>query len=186
MEKKYTPGQGRKLTNKVNPYFLLSNLNKYLSKDEIIFSDTGSAIAWITQSFNFNSKHRLIHDFNNTAMGYALPASIGAKLANQKFNVTCLVGDGSFMMNIQELSTLKEYKIPIKILLINNEGYSMVKQTQDQWLNSKYFATSQNQGLSFPNFKNIASSFDIDYLRITKDTQISKLEKLKKLQKVFL
>ena len=185
-KKKYTPGQGRKLTNKVNPYFLLSNLNKYLSKDEIIFSDTGSAIAWITQSFNFNSKHRLIHDFNNTAMGYALPASIGAKLANQKFNVTCLVGDGSFMMNIQELSTLKEYKIPIKILLINNEGYSMVKQTQDQWLNSKYFATSQNQGLSFPNFKKIASSFDIDYLRITKDTQISKLEKLKKITKSIL
>ena len=72
------------------------------------------------------------------------------------------------MMNIQELSTLKEYKIPIKILLINNEGYSMVKQTQDQWLNSKYFATSQNQGLSFPNFKKIASSFDIDYLRYLK------------------
>ena len=63
----------------------------------------------------------------------------------------------------------------------------MVKQTQDQWLNSKYFATSQNQCLSFPNFKKLLCPFDIDYLRITKDTQISKLEKLKKIvQKVFL
>jgi len=185
-KKKYKPGIGRVLSNKVNPYVFLNKLNQYLSKDEIIFSDTGSTIAWITQSYKFNSKQRLIHDFNNTAMGYALPASIGAKLADKKFNVTCLVGDGSFMMNIQELSTLKEYSIPIKVLLFNNEGYSMVKQTQDQWLDGKYFATSQNQGLSFPNFKKIASSFDLDYLKIRNDNDISKLRKLKYIKKSIL
>jgi acetolactate synthase I/II/III large subunit len=185
-KKKYKPGNGRVLTKKVNPYLFLSKLNQYLSKDEIILSDTGSAIAWITQSFKFNSKQRLIHDFNNTAMGYALPASIGAKLADKNSNVTCLVGDGSFMMNIQELSTLTEYNIPIKIILLNNEGYSMVKQTQDQWLGGKYFATSQNQGLSFPSFKKIASSFDLDYLKIQNDNEINKLKNLKSIKKSIL
>ena len=151
------------IKNTINPYVFFNDLDRYLSKKENIFVDTGSTIAWIMQAFKFNAKIRVMHDFNNTAMGYALPASIGGILAGNEKNVTCVVGEGSFMMNLQELSTIQKFKLPINIILINNGGYSMVQQTQDQWLKSKYYATSADGGLSFPNFKSIANSFELNY-----------------------
>ena len=74
---------------------------------------------------------KIWHDNNNTAMGWALPASIAGGLVNPKSNTFCLVGDGSLMMNIQELATIKHLQLPIKIICFNNLGYSMIKQTQD-------------------------------------------------------
>lgn len=166
----------------VNPYLFFNQLSGYLSDNELIFVDTGSTIAWIMQSFKFNSKTRVIHDFNNTAMGYALPAAIGGKVANNKKSITCIVGEGSLMMNIQELATLDQYKLSMNIIIINNNGYSMVKQTQDQWLDSKYYATSSKGGISFPNFKKIAESFNLNYLKINNNDEISNVMK-KKLNK---
>ena len=165
------------IKNTINPYIFFNNLNKFIAKNEYVFVDTGSTIAWIMQAFKFNSKTRVIHDFNNTAMGYALPASIGGVLAGLNKNVTCVVGEGSFMMNIQELATIQKYKLPINIILINNNGYSMVKQTQDQWLESKYYATSTSGGLSFPNFRNIALSFGLNYSIINNESLTDKIMK---------
>ena len=122
---------------------------------------------------------RLFHDFNNTAMGWALPASIGSYFADNKSNIISIIGDGSFMMSIQELATIKHHKIPLKIFIINNNGYSMIKQTQEQWLDSKYYASSFEGGLSFPDYCSIAKAFDLDYFEIDNDTncfqEISKI-----------
>lgn len=184
-KKKY-PSGGSLMNKKVNPYLFYNKLSNFLSSDEIIFTDTGSTIAWASQALIFNSKIRLIHDFNNTAMGYALPASIGALFSDKTKNVTCIAGDGSFMMNIQELSTVSEYNLPLKIIVINNEGYSMVKQTQEQWLGGKHYATSKGKGLSFPNFKKISEAFDIDYLKISNNYQLNNLKTLRKVKKPIL
>jgi acetolactate synthase-1/2/3 large subunit len=180
------PSGGSFNSKKVNPYLFYNKLTNFLSSNEIIFTDTGSTIAWASQAINFNGKIRLIHDFNNTAMGYALPASIGALFTDKTKNVTCIAGDGSFMMNIQELSTVSEYNLPLKIIVINNEGYSMVKQTQEQWLGGKHYATSKGKGLSFPNFKNISKAFNLDYVKIANNFQLRKLENLKKIKKPIL
>jgi len=182
----YPSGHKKSIYKKVNPYLFYGNLSDYLSSNEIVITDTGSTIAWASQAMKFNSRIRLIHDFNNTAMGYALPASIGALMANPKNKVTCIAGDGSFMMNIQELSTVSEYNLPLKIFVINNEGYSMVKQTQEQWLEGKHYATSKGYGLSFPNFKNIAKAFNIEYMLIKNDSDLKKLNLLKKNKKAVL
>ena len=93
-------------------------------------------------------------------MGWALPAAIGGALSNPKRSTTTIAGDGSIMMNIQELATAIRYSPELKIIVLNNSGYGMVRQTEEQWLNGLYVGTdSRNGDLVFPNFQDLASSF---------------------------
>ena len=75
------------------------------------------------------------------------------------------------MMNIQELATLSYLKLPIIILIVNNQGYSMIKQTQEQWLNSNFLASSKDKGLGFPDFAKVANAFDIDFFNFNNEEQ---------------
>ena len=109
---------------------------------------------------------RLYHDFNNTAMGWALPAAVGGCLALAKKPVVCVSGDGSLMMNLQELATVKRHDLPVRLFVLNNGGYSMVQQTQDQWLGGSYVGTSFDGGLAFPAFDKVAEAFDIPVVTI--------------------
>ncbi|MCK4830442.1 thiamine pyrophosphate-binding protein, partial [bacterium] len=106
----------------VNPYVFVKTLSMELSGKDVIFTDTGCCLAWMMQAFDFKINQRIYHDWNNTCMGWALPASIGGCFALGKKPVTCVTGDGSLQMNIQELSTVMKHQLPIKIFLINNNG----------------------------------------------------------------
>ena len=102
-------------------------------------------------------------------MGWALPASIGSYFSytdDENYSTIALVGDGAFMMTSYELATIKHHNIPIKIFIMNNQGYSMIQQTQDQWLGSKYYASSNEGGLSFPDYEKLADSYGIKYFEI--------------------
>lgn len=148
---------------KINPYVFIKELSSQCKDDELIFADTGCSIAWIMQSFRFKKNQLLFHDFNNTAMGWALPAAIAGSLAkNKKKRVIAIIGDGSFQLNIQELATLIKLNLPIKIFLVNNFGHAMIRQTQDQWLKSKYFASSFEKGLPEVNFLNVVKSYGLN------------------------
>jgi acetolactate synthase-1/2/3 large subunit len=144
---------------KVNPYWLVKKLSEALADDEIIFSDTGCALAWMMQGFEFKPGQRFYHAFNNTPMGYGLPGAIGACFARPGSRVICVTGDGSLQMNIQELATVVRHELPIKILLINNHGHGMVQQTQEMWLGGRYYATSVEGGLAFPDFVAVARAY---------------------------
>ena len=109
----------------------------------------------------------MFHDFNNTAMGWALPAAIGSLYIQDEYETIALIGDGSFMMSIQELSTLKAAKKPLKIFLLNNSGYSMIKQTQDQWFGSEYFASNADSTMFFPDYEKISKAFGLAYQKIS-------------------
>lgn len=150
----------------VNPYAFMETLSELASDDAILAVDTGCTIAWVTQNFHFGRDQRLLHAFNNTPMGFALPAAVGSSLAEPNRQVICLVGDGSLMMNIQELSTVVKHQLPIVVIVLNNSGYAMVQQTQDQWLNSQYVATSLEGGLAFPTLGLIAEAFGLEFERI--------------------
>lgn len=143
----------------VNPYVFVKTLSAVLQEQASIYVDTGCAIAWMMQAFEVKRGQRIVHDFNNTAMGYALPASIGACLALNRKPVICVTGDGSLQMNIQELATVLRHDLPIKIILLNNHGYSMIQQTQDQWLGSKYVASTVEGGLAMPDFTRVAQAY---------------------------
>src|SRR3989338_5081871 len=90
----------------VNPYVFVKKLSEECRERNTIFIDTGCTVGWMMQAFDFKKNQRLYHDWNNTAMGWALPASIGASFALRKKDIVCVTGDGSLQMNIQELATV--------------------------------------------------------------------------------
>ena len=158
----------------INPYWFVEELSLLLNEGEIIFADTGCALAWMMQGFNFKKDQRFFHAFNSTPMGYALPGAIGAAFAKPKQKIICITGDGSLQMNIQELATIAHHKLPVKIILFNNHGHAMVRQTQDMWLNGNHFATSTSDGLPDPNFVEIAKAygFRTEYIQTSDDCVI--------------
>jgi acetolactate synthase-1/2/3 large subunit len=150
----------------VNPYAFVKTLAAESSAGDTLVVDTGCAVAWMAQAFEFKTGQRLIHDFNNTAMGWALPAAIGASIALGKRPITCVTGDGSLQMNIQELATVVRHRLPIRIFLLNNRGHSMIQQTQDQWLDSEYLASTVDGGLAFPDWERVAAAYGYQVVTI--------------------
>jgi acetolactate synthase-1/2/3 large subunit len=173
--------RARVVESGLDPYEFIDQLSLHLPESSKIFIDTGCAIAWTMQRLRISQSQRIFHDFNNTAMGWALPAAIGGYFASPDAPIICIAGDGSFMMSMHELATVKHHHIPIKLFLLNNSGYSMIKQTQDQWLGSQYYASSYEGGLSFPNYKALASAFGFEYLEISSTQSCSE-----KLTSIFL
>ena len=143
----------------INPYVFVKSLSSVLEEGDIIVSDTGCGLVWMMQGFDFKKGQRFFHAFNYTPMGWALPASIGACFSSAKKRIICITGDGGLQMNLQELATVMRHKLPIKIFLVNNHGYSMIQQTQDQWLDSKYEAATVDCGLAFPDFEKLAFAY---------------------------
>lgn len=169
-----------KESKKANPYVFVDTLSKVLNENDVIVSETGCALAWMMQAFRFKKDQRIFHAFNYTPMGYGLPAAIGAAFAKPGKRVICIAGDGSLQMNIQELITVVRHNLRIKIILVNNKGHGMVQQTQEQWLEGKYYATSIKGGLAFPDFIKVAKAYGFPTLTITKNNEIEK-----KLRKAF-
>jgi len=137
----------------------MRELAKYTTQDDIIVSDTGTALGYLMQGFPFKGE-RFIHAFNATPMGYGLPAAIGASMATGK-RVVLVTGDGSILMSLAELATIARHNLPIKIILLANDGHAMCRQTQRQWLDGKYYATNTKGGLGMPDWRRIPDAFNI-------------------------
>ena len=148
VRKEYYEEQG------VNPYVFISQLSEETPEGTVVCTDTGCAVAWVSQAWKWKRGQRFIHAFNQTPMGYGLPAAVGAAFAGKK--VVLVTGDGSLMMSIGELATVAGHKLPIKIFLLNNQGHGMCRQTQREWLGSTYPSTSIEGGLTFPEFRKVA------------------------------
>lgn len=150
----------------VNPYVLVKELSKLCVEGDIICCDTGCAVAWMAQAFEFKKGQRFIHAWNQTPMGYGLPAAIGAHYASGK-RIILVTGDGSFMMQ-NELATVAGRNLPIKIILLNNGGHAMCRQTQREWFGAKYESTSIEGGLCFPDFVPLAKASGLNAFRFDK------------------
>ena len=149
------------LERNINPYVFVDYLSDLVKENRYIIVDTGCAIAWTMQGFKFKKNQILLHDFNNTAMGWSIPAAIATAFEKKK-QVIVITGDGSFSFMLQELSLIKKHNLNIKIFLLNNAGQSMIKQTQDQWLKSQYFGSSEKGGLPKIDFKKVVRSFGLN------------------------
>ena len=163
----------------VNPYVFMEKLSNNLNKNEIIIADDGAHLTWAIQGMKILKNQRLFSAFGNSPMGYAFPASIGASIALNKKRIICIDGDGSIQMNIQEFHTMVSNKLPIKIFIMNNNGYGIIKQFQELYLEKRFEATGK--GVSNPNFKKISNAFGINYTEIKKNSDIEK--KIKKVLK---
>lgn len=149
----------------LDPYSVIRRLSDLAEPGDVVVTDTGCAFAWTAQTWEWKEGQRFIHAFNQTPMGYGLPGAIGAHYATGK-RVLLIAGDGSLMMSIGELATVAGHKLPIKILLINNQGHAMVRQTQREWLGAKYPSTSIEGGLTFPDFVKVAQAHGIPASRM--------------------
>ena len=150
----------------VNPYVFFETLSKYTLENDIIIPDASANLVWTYQAYKVSKKQKIFTALNHSPMGYSVAAAIGASLGSPKNNVIAVIGDGSMQMNIQELENIKSLNLPIKIFLINNKGYGMVKQTIDTWLGGKYAGCDAESGLSLPDFQKVTKSYGIDCIEI--------------------
>ena len=152
--------------NIIEPYNFVYTLTKCLKEKDIFVMANGSACVCGFQTAVVKKDQRFILNGGDASMGYALPASIGASLSAKERNVVCLEGDGSIMMNIQELQTIKHNNLPIKIFVINNNGYSSIRQTQKNFFNGQMTGSGTDSGVSVPDFVKVGKAFGLKTKRI--------------------
>jgi len=163
----------------VSTYVFAQKLEKYLDNDSVIVTSDGTAHVVPLKTISLRGNQQLFSNEGTAPMGYGLPASIGAYYGCKK-PILCIEGDGSLMMNLQELETVKHHDIPIVIFIINNQGYLSIKLTQNSFFNGNLVATDSSSGVSIPEYKNIAKAFSYDYFSIKNNISIDKI-----LSKIF-
>ncbi len=173
IDKKY-----KKQKKLVNPYFFFDELSKCTKKNDIIIPDASANLVWTYQSYKISKKQKMFTALNHSPMGYSVAAAIGASIGSPKSNIIAIIGDGSLPMNVQELENIRNLNLPIKIFVINNSGYGMIKQTIDTWMNSNYVGCDPKSGLSLPEISKIGNSYGIKSFKI--DNQKDLKNKIKK------
>jgi acetolactate synthase-1/2/3 large subunit len=150
----------------VNPYCFMDRLWDQLLPGDIIVTADGTACVAAFQVARILEGMRLFHNSGCAAMGYDLPAAIGASIAaGSDSRIICLAGDGSIMMNLQELETISGRKLPIKIFVLNNEGYHSIRQTQQSYFPDNIVGCGTDSGLTFPSWSQVANAFRMPFLR---------------------
>lgn len=157
----------KKASGKINLYYFVEALNKKIKTDLPVVSDAGSVFYAVSQGININQGQRYITSGALATMGFSLPAAIGVCIANNQKIVVAVTGDGSFQLNIQELQTIVHYNLPVKIFVINNNGYLSIRQTQARFFNSRFVGEGVGSGVSFPEVRRIASAYGIKYVKLT-------------------
>jgi len=157
---------------KVNPYCFVDTLFKQLKEDQIIVAGNGSACVVSFQAANLKPGQRLWTNSGCATMGYDLPASIGAYKGSGNKSIICLAGDGSIMMNLQELQTISGNKYPIKIFILNNSGYVSIFQTHRNFFNGVEVGGGPKSGVTFPNFEKLSQAFDLPYRKAEKHEEL--------------
>ncbi|MBT8530900.1 thiamine pyrophosphate-binding protein [Polynucleobacter paneuropaeus] len=145
----------------INLYVWMKDLFDRLGKDEVVITGNGSACVVSFQAAELKAGQRLYTNSGNASMGYDLPAAIGASIALGGKKVICLAGDGSLMMNLQELQTVVGYHLPIKVVVLNNNGYHSIRQTQQAYFSDNMFGIGPDDGVTLPNFVELAKAFNI-------------------------
>ncbi|QJC30806.1 acetolactate synthase 2 catalytic subunit [Enterobacteriaceae endosymbiont of Macroplea appendiculata] len=169
---------------KIYAPFFLNKLSKLMPKNTIITTDVGQHQMWAAQHINIKHPRKFITSSGLGTMGFGLPAAIGAQIAFPEHTVICISGDGSFMMNIQELNTIKRKKLPIKIILLDNQRLGMVRQWQQIFFNQRYSETILNDN---PNFLQLANAFGILGTSIQKMSEIySGLKKIFSIENTYI
>lgn len=163
----------RKETGKVNVYAFIDSLSRLTKEGDITVVSNGSASVVGSQTYYIQPDTRFIMNCGISSMGYGLPASVGACIANDKKPVICIEGDGSIMMNLQELQTAVTNKLPVKIFVINNNGYHQIRQTQNNVFHDGLVGVGpESHDLGFPDFQKIAFAFGIPYCAIKTNAEL--------------
>ena len=156
---------------------LINKISNYIPKDAVITTDVGQNQVWVAQSFQVKLGQKVLFSVGHGAMGYSLPAAIGAYYAS-RLPVFSFNGDGGLQMNIQELQFIIREQIPIKILLMNNHSLGMIRHFQEMYFDSKFVQTSADKGYTTPDFCKVAAAYGLKSYTITNLSDCETLEEI--------
>ncbi len=157
----YHKGAGEPL----NPYVFVDTLFSKMRSDDVLTLGNGSACVMTFQACRIKQGQRMFTNSGCAAMGYGLPAALGAAVARQRENgrVLCVDGDGSLMMNVQELATISYNHLDVKLFVLNNNGYHSIRQTQRNLFKPPLIGLDPETGVGFPDFEKLAQAFGFTY-----------------------
>jgi acetolactate synthase-1/2/3 large subunit len=160
-------------SKKIDLYEFTDALSKTLPEKCSLVTDSGFIEVILPTNFNFGNHQRSIHPVSQGAMGFALPGAIGTHYASNN-PVFVIVGDGSVMMNLQELQTISHNKIPAKIIIINNNVYGIIRRRQVELFRGRTIGTNPDNGVSCPDFEKVANAFDLKFQLINSKDELEK------------
>ena len=147
----------------LNSYKFITKMSDYLKDDHIVVTDMGTALLSGHQNIKLKPNQTMFTSQGLGEMGYGLPAALGAALACPNKPVLCMNCDGGMMMNIQELHTIIENDLPIKIIIFNNDGYLMIKHTQKMLFKGDYVSVNKKTGIGLPKYNRVMPAFGYKY-----------------------
>jgi acetolactate synthase-1/2/3 large subunit len=149
---------------------LLKQLSERMPDNSVVSCDVGQHQMWVAQHMSFNSPRNHLSSGGLGTMGFGLPAAIGAKVSRPHDTSVLVTGDGSFMMNVQELATIKRFRLPVKIVVVDNQRLGMVKQWQQLFFNGRYSETDLSDN---PDFVSLAAAFAIPGHSISRKDEVA-------------
>ncbi|HWU84900.1 MAG TPA: acetolactate synthase 3 catalytic subunit [Rhodocyclaceae bacterium] len=153
----------------IMPQYVIEKLYEVTGGEAIVTSDVGQHQMWAAQYYKFDKPRRWLNSGGLGTMGYGLPAAMGALFANPKTPVACVTGEGSIQMNIQEMSTCKQFRLPVKIVNLNNRYLGMVRQWQEMFYGNRY---SESYIDALPDFVKLAEAYGHVGMQITKPADV--------------
>jgi acetolactate synthase-1/2/3 large subunit len=158
---------------RVDLHDLAGVLSKTMDDDAVLITDSGFIEVILPTNIDFSPSRRAVHPVSQGAMGFAIPAIVGSFFADRSKQLVCVVGDGTIMMNLQELQTIRQQAIPAKIFVINNNIYSIIRRRQKELFRKRTIGTGVEDGVSTPDFSAIAETFGLHYSSITCGDELS-------------
>ncbi len=179
LKQRFTPFEATEnidMNDRVCSYFFWEKFQQYEEKDSILALGNNTANTAKLQIGVKYAHQRVLTNYTCGSMGYDIPAAIGAAIASGK-KVYCITGDGSIMMNLQELQTIVQNNLPISIVVFSNDGYGAIRQTSKNFFNGTYIGCTPDTGVSFPDFEKVADTFGFEYKKCTSNKQVEEAVK---------
>ena len=160
----------------VSTYVFAELIGRMSRPDTVVVTGNGVAYTSTFQAIPVQKNMRVFANQACASMGYGLPAAIGAAFAGEGREVVCLTGDGSLQMNLQELQTIKNYDLPLKLFVYNNGGYLSIKLTQRAFFNGNFVGSEAGSGIVLPDLEKLATAYGLPFARLS--TNVEAEEKL--------
>ena len=156
----------------VNSFFFVQTLSEKLDETAVIVTDMGTSFTCTMQTFKTKLGQRLTTSSGHASMGFGLPGAIGACIGNNRKDTICISGDGGLQMNIQELQTIVHYNLPIKLFVLNNNGYLTIKATQQNHF-GRFVGAEESSGVTCPDIIKIATAYGLPTARIANTKELN-------------
>lgn len=156
----------------LNLYEIVESINNNMKPKDCFIVDAGQPCYILSTNGKFKKDTRYMAQAAQGDMGYAIPACVGVHFADPSLRIIIVIGEGSFHTNMQELAVIKQHNIPVKIFVINNDGYMSIKQTQNKMFNGRQWGVSQSTGVNFANIEKVAEAFGIPYHKVNNNIEL--------------